>query len=154
MAASSVGTPTNPFTSSDSPSLNPALWPGNPSWAVFTARKKQCGSWAGSCGISSMTRNFWPTNRSTRRLCPGSAVWSRSATPCSTAFHSSTSTASPQPASGKDCPQLRRRVLLAPTPRRHPDDLLLHQISQYLSCPRRYRHRYLDGWQDPESNPP
>ncbi len=21
------------------------------------------------------------------------------------------------------------------------------QISQYLSCPRRYRHRYLDGWQ-------
>ena len=20
------------------------------------------------------------------------------------------------------------------------------QISQYLSCPRRYRHRYLDGW--------
>src|SRR5437764_14154704 len=22
------------------------------------------------------------------------------------------------------------------------------QISQYLSCPRRYRHRYLDGWQE------
>ena len=21
------------------------------------------------------------------------------------------------------------------------------QISQYLTCPRRYRHRYLDGWQ-------
>ena len=20
------------------------------------------------------------------------------------------------------------------------------QISQYLSCPRRYKHRYLDGW--------
>jgi hypothetical protein len=20
------------------------------------------------------------------------------------------------------------------------------QISQYLTCPRRYRHRYLDGW--------
>jgi hypothetical protein len=24
------------------------------------------------------------------------------------------------------------------------------QISQYLSCPRRYRHRYLDGWQEKE----
>ena len=22
------------------------------------------------------------------------------------------------------------------------------QVSQYLSCPRRYRHRYLDGWQE------
>src|SRR2546423_9362131 len=22
------------------------------------------------------------------------------------------------------------------------------QISQYLACPRRYRHRYLDGWQE------
>jgi hypothetical protein len=22
------------------------------------------------------------------------------------------------------------------------------QISQYLGCPRRYRHRYLDGWQE------
>jgi hypothetical protein len=25
------------------------------------------------------------------------------------------------------------------------------QISQYLSCPRRYRHRYLDGWQDKDT---
>ena len=25
------------------------------------------------------------------------------------------------------------------------------QISQYLSCPRRYRHRYLDGWQEKDS---
>ena len=24
------------------------------------------------------------------------------------------------------------------------------QISQYLTCPRRYRHRYLDGWQERE----
>jgi len=24
------------------------------------------------------------------------------------------------------------------------------QISQYLTCPRRYRHRYLDGWQQKE----
>jgi len=22
------------------------------------------------------------------------------------------------------------------------------QIRQYLTCPRRYRHRYLDGWQE------
>jgi len=27
------------------------------------------------------------------------------------------------------------------------------QISQYLSCPRRYRHRYLDGWQEKDARP-
>jgi len=26
------------------------------------------------------------------------------------------------------------------------------QISQYLACPRRYRHRYLDGWQEKDSS--
>src|ERR1051325_9556300 len=26
------------------------------------------------------------------------------------------------------------------------------QISQYLSCPRRYRYRYLDGWREKENN--
>jgi len=25
------------------------------------------------------------------------------------------------------------------------------QLSQYLTCPRRYRHRYLDGWQEKDS---
>ena len=25
------------------------------------------------------------------------------------------------------------------------------QISQYLSCPRRYRHRYLDGWKEKDT---
>ena len=25
------------------------------------------------------------------------------------------------------------------------------QISQYLSCPRRYWHRYLDGWQEKDT---
>src|SRR6202008_3901889 len=25
------------------------------------------------------------------------------------------------------------------------------QVSQYLSCPRRYRHRYLDGWQEKDT---
>jgi hypothetical protein len=25
------------------------------------------------------------------------------------------------------------------------------QISQYLSCPRRYRHRYLDGWREKDT---
>jgi hypothetical protein len=28
------------------------------------------------------------------------------------------------------------------------------QISQYLSCPRRYRHRYLDGWQEKDTRAP
>jgi hypothetical protein len=25
------------------------------------------------------------------------------------------------------------------------------QVSQYLTCPRRYRHRYLDGWQEKDT---
>jgi len=25
------------------------------------------------------------------------------------------------------------------------------QISQYLTCPRRYRHHYLDGWRDKDT---
>ncbi len=28
------------------------------------------------------------------------------------------------------------------------------QISQYLSCPRRYRHRYLDGWHEKDTRAP
>ena len=27
------------------------------------------------------------------------------------------------------------------------------QISHYLSCPRRYRHRYLDGWRERDTRP-
>jgi hypothetical protein len=27
------------------------------------------------------------------------------------------------------------------------------QISQYLTCPRRYRHRYLDGWREKDTRP-
>ena len=25
------------------------------------------------------------------------------------------------------------------------------QISQYLACPRRYKHRYLEGWKEKDS---
>jgi PD-(D/E)XK nuclease superfamily len=28
------------------------------------------------------------------------------------------------------------------------------QLSQYLSCPRRYRHRYLDGWHEKDTRAP
>src|SRR4051812_32771394 len=28
------------------------------------------------------------------------------------------------------------------------------QISQYLTCPRKYRHRYLDGWQEKDTRAP
>jgi len=27
------------------------------------------------------------------------------------------------------------------------------QISQYITCPKRYRHRYLDGWQEKDTRP-
>jgi hypothetical protein len=28
------------------------------------------------------------------------------------------------------------------------------QVSAYLSCPRRYRYRYLDGWQEKDTRAP
>jgi PD-(D/E)XK nuclease superfamily len=28
------------------------------------------------------------------------------------------------------------------------------QISQYVTCPRRYRHRYLDGWKEKDRRGP
>ena len=28
------------------------------------------------------------------------------------------------------------------------------QVSSYLSCPRRYRYRYLDGWQEKDTRAP
>jgi hypothetical protein len=34
---------------------------------------------------------------------------------------------------------------------RWPDDLQLTEVSQYLTCPRRYRHHYLDGWQEKDT---
>ena len=27
------------------------------------------------------------------------------------------------------------------------------QISQYITCPRRYQHRYLDGWKEKDTRP-
>ena len=98
-----------------------------------------------------MTRNYWPTNRSMRRPCPGlrgvvkishtvingislinldgfapASQWEElSAAPASNASRSNT--------------------------RRRPMTYSYTQISQYLSCPRRYRHRYLDGWQEKDT---
>jgi len=48
---------------------------------------------------------------------------------------------------------LRYRVLLAPTFGGVLMTYSYTQISQYLSCPRRYRHRYLDGWQEKDTRP-
>ena len=64
------------------------------------------------------------------RALPGLRGVVRSPTPSSTASPLSTSTASPPPASGKNCLPFQCRVLRAPAPtpipRRPPDDLLLH----------------------------
>jgi hypothetical protein len=43
--------PINPSTSSGFPFSSPGHWPGSPLWVVSTARKRQSGSWAGSCGF-------------------------------------------------------------------------------------------------------
>src|ERR1700694_4761203 len=36
-------------------------------------------------------------------------------------------------------------------PRLHDMTYSYPQISQYLTCPRRYRHRYLDGWKEKDT---
>ena len=76
------------------------------------------------------------------------AAWSRSVTPSSTALPCSISTALRQPANGKNS---RPPRLLSPD---HRGGLMTYsytQISQYLTCPRRYRHRYLDGWKEKDT---
>ena len=60
------------------------------------------------------------------------------------------------PASGKNSPYWasRQRVLLPgdSSAQKQQESIAMtysySQISQYLTCPRRYRHRYLDGWQE------
>src|ERR1043165_8266237 len=38
------------------------------------------------------------------------------------------------------------------TSQRWPDMIYSYtQISQYLACPRRYRHRYVDGWKEKDT---
>src|SRR5256885_2720735 len=42
-------------------------------------------------------------------------------------------------------------ALSGPSPGRSRGGLMTYsytQISHYLACPRRYRHKYLDGWQE------
>src|SRR5450631_3824082 len=54
--------------------LEPRTLAGQPIVGRLYCTRRQCGSWAGSCGISSMTPNFSPTNRSMKRLCLDYAV--------------------------------------------------------------------------------
>src|ERR1035438_3782631 len=81
MVPSSAGTRPNRFMFSDYLLSNRALCKGSLSWVVSTARKRRCGNLDGSSAISCMPQSFWPTNKSTRRLCPDSVASSRSLTP-------------------------------------------------------------------------
>ena len=113
-----------------------------------TAPPKPCGSSDGSSVISFMTRICSAATRSTRKLSPDSAAWSRSATPPSTALPCSTSMGSRPPVSGQNCPRL---PLEETGIRGGMMTYSYTQISQYLTCPRRYRHRYLDGWKEKDT---
>jgi len=65
-----------------------------------------------------------------------------------TALPCSPSTVSLQPASGRNCPSL---LLEEHRIRGGVMTYSYTQISQYLSCPRRYRYRYLDGWKEKDT---
>src|SRR5215467_1687670 len=71
-----------------------------------------------------------------------SQVWSRSAILSLTALLCSGSTALHLPAAG------RNSLLQSRQPAGGTMTYSYTQISQYLTCPRRYRHRYLDGWKE------
>src|ERR1044071_1646083 len=58
----------------------------------------------------------------------------------------SDSTGLPPPHVGKNSPPQIWTI------RRWPEMTYSYtQISQYLTCPRRYRHRYLDGWKEKDT---
>ena len=42
-------------------------------------------------------------------------------------------------------------VASAEQARNHRTSAVGTQISQYLTCPRKYRHRYLDGWREKDT---
>src|SRR5215472_328643 len=75
------------------------------------------------------------------------------ALPCSTL------TALPPPVNGKSSRLQWRQTLKAlqirtQAPRSLEVKLMTYsysQISQYLTCPRRYRHRYMDGWSEKDT---
>src|SRR5215467_5689373 len=71
--------------------------------------------------------------------------------PSCMAFPCSTSTDSPRSAVGRNSPQQPLPAVILPD-LRSPDMIYSYtQISQYLACPRRYRHHYLDGWQEKDT---
>src|SRR5690348_632322 len=63
----------------------------------------------------------------------------------------STSTDLPRSAAGRNSPPQPLLAVILPD-LRSPNMIYSYtQISQYLACPRRYRHRYLDGWQEKDT---
>src|ERR1700693_6653103 len=54
-------------------------------------------------------------------------------------------------ATGKCCPARQSMRSMRRTIGRIPMVYSYTQISQYLRCPRSYRHRYLDGWREKET---
>src|SRR5215471_16426133 len=71
--------------------------------------------------------------------------------PSCMASPSSTSTDLPHSAAGRNSPRQPPPAVILPD-LRWPEMIYSYtQISQYLACPRRYRHRYLDGWQEKDT---
>src|SRR5215831_15278156 len=83
-----------------------------------------------------------------KKRCSLSAVSSAPALPISVAAPTKVSMASRRPVNGKPSPMRRTLVRMR---RATPMIFSYSQISHFLRCPRSYRYRYLDGWQEKET---
>src|SRR5947209_4374978 len=147
-APSIVGICRSPSSPSAWPSSSPKNMRGRSSPGDSIALPRPYGSSAGSCVTSAMTLTYWGETRSMTMpfwACAGSCGFP---TQPSTAAASSTSKDLHRLRSGKN--SLRPWSAHRRTGRRAMT-YSYTQISQYLRCPRSYRHRYLDGWQEKDS---
>src|SRR6516162_2559207 len=86
--------------------------------------------------------------RLTKRRRSISAVSSAPALPVSAAVSTKASMALRLQVNGKPCPMHRTLVQMR---RATPMIFSYSQISHFLRCPRSYRYRYLEGWQEKET---
>src|SRR6516165_8523262 len=92
--------------------------------------------------------NSWAATRSMKKRWFIFAVSSAPALHVSAAVPTKASMALRQRVSGKSSPMHRAMVQMR---RATPMIFSYSQISHFLRCPRSYRYRYLDGWQEKET---
>src|ERR1039458_4630749 len=151
MALSSVGMPTNRSTSSDSPSLNRVPPPGSPLLLVSTDPESDVEVGMVPARFSLRPRTAGP--RTGRREGFVRTPRYRQDQPHRAQRHFSNQPRRVRPSQpvGRTVRGFGFECFSLQPCGGNPMTYSYTQISQYLSCPRRYRHRYLDGWQEKDT---